>query len=139
MTDHVHVSGSLDAHGDCEAEDFNAEGVLHIDGMLNAGNIEIRTSGWTSSIREIGGSNIRITRSLSNVIGAFIKHLVTGSSILLQTGTIEGDDIFIENTKADVVRGKNVNIGADCEIGLVEYSGSFEQSGKTVVKEFKKI
>jgi hypothetical protein len=37
------------------------------------------------------------------------------------------------------VRGANIKIGDGCEIGLVEYTGSFEQTGRAIVKENRKI
>lgn len=42
----------------------------------------------------------------------------------LEVETIEGEDIDLESTKAELVRGRNVVIGAGCEIERVEYSGT---------------
>jgi cytoskeletal protein CcmA (bactofilin family) len=41
---------------------------------------------------------------------------------ILEVDTIEGDEIYLENTKADIVRGKHVTIGHGCRIERVEYS-----------------
>ncbi|MCL6576409.1 hypothetical protein [Kyrpidia sp.] len=41
--------------------------------------------------------------------------------------TIEGDDIYLENTRARVVRGTRVQIGPGCQIGLLEYSEDFSK------------
>lgn len=56
----------------------------------------------------------------------------------LEAETIEGDEIFVENTRARVVRGKKVQIGEGCEIELIEYSESLEIAPGAQVKEQKK-
>ncbi len=56
----------------------------------------------------------------------------------LEADTIEGDEIFLENTRARVVRGKKVQIGEGCEIELIEYSESLEIAPGAQVKEQKK-
>ena len=40
----------------------------------------------------------------------------------LRATLIEGDEIHLEDTSADVVRGKRVEIGPGCHIETVEYS-----------------
>jgi hypothetical protein len=50
----------------------------------------------------------------------------------------KGDDIYLENTKADFVRGNHVKISPGYEIGIVEYSGTYEYKSESVVKANKK-
>ena len=50
----------------------------------------------------------------------------------LTADTIEGDTIYLENTRAKVVRGANVTIGTDCSIDLVEYSATMTGSAGIV-------
>jgi cytoskeletal protein CcmA (bactofilin family) len=57
----------------------------------------------------------------------------------LEADTIEADEIFLENTKARVVRGKKIQIGEGCEIESVEYSESLEVAPGAQVKEQKKV
>lgn len=52
---------------------------------------------------------------------------------------IEGDDIYLENTKADIVRGNKVKIGPGCQIGVVEYRDDFTHDSKALVKITTKI
>jgi len=57
---------------------------------------------------------------------------------MLEVETIEGDDIYLEYTKASVVRGKKIAIGPGCEIDHVEYSDSLEiDEDAHVVKQDK--
>lgn len=52
---------------------------------------------------------------------------------------IKGDDIFLEYTKAKVVRGNNIIIGSNCEIDLIEYKNNFEQLDDAKIIENKKV
>ena len=47
-------------------------------------------------------------------------------------GSIEGDDIELENVEAEIVRGKYVRIGHGCRIGTVEYGENLEAEPGTV-------
>jgi cytoskeletal protein CcmA (bactofilin family) len=60
------------------------------------------------------------------------------SSGWLEADSIEGDEIFLENTKARMVRGKKITIGAGCEIETVEYSDSLEVSPEARVQHQSK-
>jgi hypothetical protein len=57
----------------------------------------------------------------------------------LEADTIEGDEIFLENTKARVVRGKKIQIGEGCKIESVEYSESLEVAPGAHVKHQTKV
>jgi len=58
---------------------------------------------------------------------------------ILTVNSIEGDDLRLSNTRAKVVRGKNVIIDSGCEIDLIEYTDSLQVSRGSSVKEKKKI
>ncbi|SFM23056.1 protein CcmA, bactofilin family [Paenibacillus sp. 1_12] len=130
------LKGEMKTNGDCEAEVFNARGMFHIGGLLNAGTLDIKLHG-NCEAKEIGGERIRVTRaSLFNPFSFFFK---PSTHALLTAAVIEGDDVHLMNTKAKVVRGNNVIIGSGCEIALVEYKGHFEQQKGAVVHENRKI
>ncbi len=63
----------------------------------------------------------------------FISHVGN-----LQTSIVEGDDIYLEHTIAEVVRGNNVTIGPGCEISVVEYHTSFNQRVMQSLKNINK-
>ncbi|MGV3488932.1 MAG: hypothetical protein ACO1OC_10145 [Tuberibacillus sp.] len=131
----IEASGSIRVNESCAVELFKVKGSFEIGGMLNAETVDIKLY-RDSRVKEIGGGVIDIKRgpkgfSLGKLFGAF-NHF-------LSVDVIEGDDVFLENTRAKVVRGKNVHIGDGCEIGLVEYTNEFKQSGQTKIGEQKKI
>lgn len=134
----VEIKGAADIGGDLECESFSANGGFKIGGLLNAGEIDIKIF-YKSSVNEIGGEKITIAKSNGFAeIGRFIKNLFNIKEYLV-TQCIEGDDIYIENTVAKVVRGNNVTIGPDCDIDLVEYRNELKVSSESRVNNQQKI
>lgn len=128
-TDELVLKGYVKIHGDCSAETFHSHGGFQIDGLLNAGRIEIRQHG-SSHVKEIGGEVIIVRRS---------RALFFNKMNCLVTETIEGDDIHLENTKANTVRGSRIVIGRGCEINLVEYRDDFQQLQDAKVAEHRRL
>lgn len=135
----VTLKGACEIEKDCEAEDFKAYGGFEIKGLLNAGNIEIKIWGGCS-VKEIGGEKIDIRIGNEGVFG-FTKMISMFFSKPkgLETDLIEGDEIYLEETKAKVVRGNNIVIGEGCEIELVEYMGDLRVIANGRVNEQRKI
>lgn len=131
----IHSFGEFTAKNGCDADDFQANGTLNINGTLNAEKVKIQLYYSDSQIQEIGGENIRISKgSLFNVFNWFKPNTAE-----LIAEVIEGDVIYLENTKAKVVRGNNVVIGPGCEIDLIEYKNRYQKSEKSTVTENKRI
>ncbi|WP_337102894.1 bactofilin [Paenibacillus sp. YIM B09110] len=131
------LKGELKAKGACEADQFTVRGMFHIGGLLNAGRLDIKLY-QDCSADEIGGEKITIKKaSLLNPFNLFFFRPDAKAS--LTTNVIEGDQIYIEYTKANIVRGKRVTIGPGCEIGAVEYKESFELMSGSTVKQKRKI
>ncbi|MCK6256100.1 cytoplasmic protein [Fictibacillus sp. KIGAM418] len=128
----VDLKGSIVVKGDLEAEEFVSSGLFEVSGLLNADVIDVKLRYSTSHVQEMGGETIRVQKK-----GAFLPFMKNEG--YLEAKTIEGDDIFLENTTADVVRGKFVRIGSGCEIGLVEYYEEFKALSGSSVKEHRKI
>lgn len=110
----LRVSGGLKCGRDVSAEHFAASGKVEIPGLLNAETIELSASG-RSEIGDIGCGSLTV-RKERNVF--FFGDAKPG----LTVRSIEGDTIWLENTVAEIVRGKNVTVGKHCKIGRVEYS-----------------
>jgi len=128
--ENVNLEGQVTITGKCDAEKFVGSGVFTIAGLLNAGEISIRVYG-PSHVGEIGAETIRVEKESGRSLLGRLK--------ILSTETIEGDEIYLENTKAKVVRGNRVVIGAGCNIELVEYRTAFEQHESAHVVTQKKL
>jgi cytoskeletal protein CcmA (bactofilin family) len=128
--------GSIRVDGDCNAEFFKIEGTFEIEGLLNAGELELSLYG-PSKAHEIGGEKITVKRKGKyDFLG--LRYLI-GSNKELTAESIEGDEIYLENTQAKVVRGNNVELGPNCKIELVEYKNSFKQDESAEVATQRKI
>ena len=76
----------------------------------------------------IGGGTIRVLQKDTAVILGLFRTTPGRARI----GSIEGDDIELENVEAEIVRGKYVRIGHGCRIGTVEYGENLEAEPGTV-------
>lgn len=121
------IKGSITVDGDVEYDTFRATGSFEIKGLLNAETIDIALRHSNSLAEEIGGGKISVKRKSSLL--PFFKN--EGA---LTVKVIEGDDIYLENTEASVVRGNTVKIGPGCTIGRVEYTDHFSQDRSSTVK-----
>lgn len=121
----LEIRGTTKIGGDVQAEQFDAAGVFSVGGLLNAGTITIKLYGGCDA-HDIGGETIDVR------LGKPWAFLPFFGDRNLTADTIEGDTIYLENTRAKVVRGANVTIGPDCSIDLIEYSGSLVGSAGVV-------
>lgn len=153
----VRIEGSSRIGGDCEAEDMRVDGVAQIggnctcerfrvhggiivDGLLNADDIQIDLYHTKSRAKEIGGGHIDVRVALVGAVTAFIRTFFLGKdSVLLETDSIEGDDIYLERTHAGVVRGRDITLGKGCDIDLVEYTGTLTKLDDATVREEHKL
>ncbi|MBP2001754.1 cytoskeletal protein CcmA (bactofilin family) [Paenibacillus shirakamiensis] len=129
------VNGSLKVQGDMQYEVIEVHGSLKVSGLLNAGTIHMELNGGCSA-REIGVEQITVRKrgSLYGILGK-----ITGKFSYLETDIIEGDDIDVEFTKARVIRGNRIRIGAGCEVDLVEYKESYEADPKSDVSRAVRV
>ncbi|GGE15101.1 hypothetical protein GCM10011571_15800 [Marinithermofilum abyssi] len=131
-SEEVEIKGGVSIKGDCEAERFSVKGGFHIEHMLNAGNIAIDLY-RTSKVKEIGGEKITIRKPSHSLLDK-VK-MIFNLSGELSAESIEGDDIYLEHTRAKVVRGNHIHIGPGCEIDRVEYKGSFKSDKEAKVRD----
>lgn len=120
--DRLSLKGSATVQGDCEFESITANGSLQVEGLLNAGSLDLRLQ-WPCRAREIGGDTIKIRRGsgLGNLLGFLPGLFHTAPDARMSADLIEGDHIELEHTTARIVRGNDVVIGPGCDIGQVEY------------------
>lgn len=138
LVDEAKIQGSILVGRDFNTEILNLEGGFTIEGMLNGDILRINLY-WPSKVNEIGGSDITVKKSGKlSFLGIKNKILSEGKNELT-ADVIEGDNIYLENTTARVVRGNNVTIGPGCKIEMVEYKENFKKDGKSEVGVDKKV
>lgn len=134
----IENNGMLGISGELSSESFRSHGGFNIGGLLNSGQIDILIYAPCSA-KEIGGEEIEIRAGSKFALSTFIGSIFPGK--FFKTDTLEGDNIYLEDTIAKTVRGQNVKIGPGCQIDLVEYKNTFQkgQQSDIKVKESRKI
>lgn len=130
------VNGEIDKASEINAEELTLNGEFHVDGAMNIGHGRFNLAG-DSRVKEIFCEQLEVKVSKDSFQGILSGLLSRTSSGRLKVDLIEGDDIFLEHTTADIVRGKIVRIGEGSKIGKVEYSDTLEifEGGTVEVKE----
>lgn len=126
----LHIEGQLSTQGDCTTEAFIVTGGCKVAGLLNAGRVDIHLYS-PSQIREVGGEVIRVR----------VKRKWFGIHRLsrLTVDAIEADEVTLEHTNAQVVRGKIIHIGMNCDIDLVEYTDQLHVVSEATVRNQRKL
>ena len=147
----ITVTGALKTESDVQAERFHAEGPVTIDGELNADSVELELIG-ESAIESIVGGSVRIRCAAEGEAGqnrGIHLHLNLNLPFLgsrrvdydkvmrphLAANLIEADEIELEFTDSETVRGGNIRIGPECVIDRVEYSRSLYVDPNASVRE----
>lgn len=126
------IRGMADFNGTMESEKVEVNGSIKC-GSINAEEIEIKLKGF-GNINELVGTKIsvKVNEPLLIIMNVQIKPSV------LKAKLIEADEVFLENTEADVVSGNIVQIGRGCKIGRVEYRESLKVSDSSSVDQIVK-
>ncbi len=117
----VTVAGGLRVQGSVHTQKFTSKGRFRIGQALEADEVDIRLQGRsTSRVPVIKGSEISVRG------GRRAGDLVVD--------TVEGQEVRLESTRAQLVRGKTVRVGPLCSIDVVE-AKQLEVHETSTVKE----
>jgi len=137
----VKLLGAVNVGHGIEGEFITIKGALKTLGMVNGDEVNIELNG-ICEVEEIGATKVKVLKEYStmNFIGRVICKLFSKNYGYLTIRTIEADEIYLENTIADVVRGEKITIGEGCKIKRIEYSKSLEKlSSESVIEEEIKL
>lgn len=133
----VKTSGWFRSYGDVEAETFVSSGGVTIEGLLNASEVSMNMHG-KCIVREIGGDRITVREGAPwNFVRRILASIIPFMKVRLEANVIEGTNVYVENTTANVIRGHDVTIGQDCEVEIVEYSGNLKVHHNARVREVR--
>ncbi|MHA6482278.1 hypothetical protein ACX1C1_10310 [Paenibacillus sp. strain BS8-2] len=127
----VALSGRLCSGGFIEVEKLDIRGVLESEQGVNAGQARLRMYG-PSRVKEIVGGSIIVRKSRGGKFKEVLKHSRT-TITALEASLIEGDEVYVEWTRADIIRGAKVKIGPGCVVGRVDYRDSLHVHEKSSV------
>lgn len=129
--DNIQVSGEIFISGNCKCENLFLDGKAKIDGLLSGDNLDLNIL-KVNEIKEIGGEKISVKKRTGTYKVLFFTKEINTKLICEE---IEADEIYLENTNCNIVRGRNIEIGDNCVINKIEYTGELKESGKSKIKE----
>ena len=135
----ISSTGMLTVEGDLNSEEFKLDGMLKCSGFLNCESLEL-TSRGTSKLNEVGATNIKLTapaHSINNFLSFFLPDFLKESKVI--ANVIEGDHVYLENCEVKIVRGKDIQIGPKCRIGLIEHSGTCDVHPDSTVDQINQL
>ena len=140
----VKTSGTASVGGNLTAEHIESSGAVNVSGNINADSFvcEMGASASNCSADSIGGSLVKIMRKegefgiFNNVLNAIFNN---GNPSVFTVDEIEGDTVDLVGVHARVVRGHDVNIGEDCRIKRVEYTGKVTYSESAEIGELVEV
>lgn len=128
------VNGDIGSAEELNSDSIEVNGELHIEGAMNIGTGVLNIMGH-SSVSEIFCQNLKVNGDGGSYKGILAGLISMGKGGRLDVRLIEGDDIYLENTTCDIVRGKNIKVGRGSRIRRVEYQESLEIFENGEVKE----
>lgn len=134
QSDKININGFLSVGRNCETKQFASNGKVDIVGLLTAETADVKLF-WDSKVKEINAHKV-VVEKVDKLWVKLVSLIIRPN---LHVETIEGDDVNISFTKANVVRGKDVTIGEGCEIETVEYSENYRCCSKSKVGKVVKI
>ncbi len=129
--DNIKVSGELFVNGNCQCEDLYLDGRMKISGLLSGDNLDLNIS-KVNEIKEIGGEKVSVKKNKTIYKLLFFSKERNAKLICDE---IEADEIYLENTYCNIVRGRNITIGDGCVLNKIEYTGEINITGKSEIKE----
>lgn len=130
------IAGSSIIKDNCEGKNFRSNGKLEISTLLSADMISISPY-ENCYVKEIGGEKITVIPEKVNSISfkSLFYSFSSDKPGILSSDIIEGDKIYLENTKCKIVRGHDIEIGPKCDIEKIEYTGTLSLNEKSTVGE----
>lgn len=134
-TEKFTVNGDIEAADEINADFLQINGAIEGVGSMNIGSGNFNLAG-NSKVNEIFCQELKVNAGNSTYTG-ILSGLISQSNGKLFAELIEGDEIFLENTICDIVRGKNIQIGKGSKIRRVEYQNTLKiyENGEVTEKE----
>jgi len=130
------VNGDIEAADEINSDFLEINGTIKALGSMNIGSGNFNLMG-DSKVNEIFCQDLRVNAGDSSYTGILSGLISRNGNGKLVAELIEGDEIFLENTICDIVRGKNIQIGRGSKIRRVEYQDTLKifENGEVTEKE----
>ena len=137
----LEIYGSASIGKDIEAEEVWIIGGMKHHGFINAERVVIdaKSSGGHMQFNEIGASFVSINKGSEERLWHKIVGLFTMRYSKVKGNIIEADTIKLMEAEIEVLRGDIIEVGPECEIELIEYTGTLKIDETAKVGQIKKI
>lgn len=132
VSDRARITGYMSISGDLQCREVFSDGKLCVSNLLSADKVFLSLCS-KNKIKEIGGEEITVISERKSIFQGILY------SNKLESYSIEGDRIVLENTECTIVRGHNVTINRGCNIESVEYTGEIFVDDRSQVKNIVKL
>ena len=134
-TEKFTINGDIESADEINADFMQINGSVEVGGSMNIGSGNFNLMG-NSKVNEIFCQDLSVNAGNSSYTG-ILSGLISRNNGKLVAELIEGDEIFLENTICDIVRGKNIQIGKGSKIRRVEYQNTLKiyENGEVTEKE----
>lgn len=138
IKDYLKGFGSLFVIKDLRCRLFNFKGELSVDGDIHCDSFNFNISD-SSSAKNIISNNIEIKNKNRDFVGKentlkSFMHKKEDKNIF-KCDYIEAENVFIENTHVNKVKGKNIKIGKGCIVDSLEYTDEVIIDKKSIIKD----
>lgn len=134
------VWGGSVVDGNCSCEEIVVRGGIDVNGLLTAENFYVWMF-WNTKVKDIRGTTISVRR-LNPVISTlknYFRYFESSTPPFLTADSIEGDKVYLEYTRARLVRGTDIVIGPGCEIETIEYQRGLNQDITSEIHHSRKL
>lgn len=133
------ANGFIKIVGDCRTHGCDVRGAMTVDGVLDADRLNIYMEGPVR-VEVIRAKQISVNITRSGTIKRLMQSILPAPwQTQLRADRIEGDDVYLVDTTAALVRGRQVKIGAGCVIDRVEFESELIVHPDAVVRSRERI
>jgi cytoskeletal protein CcmA (bactofilin family) len=125
----VRFEGKLGVGEDLECARLEMHGVLLVDGIITAEEVELALHSGTSRIDRIEAKSVRVRKA-----GEGVSESYFGSEGFLVVDEIFGEEVYLEHCSAKFINCKSIRFGANCQVHALEFSERVDLDQDTVVQ-----
>lgn len=132
--ENLNLAGVMNLNGNLTGENLVIDGAMDVSGEINAEEMSFLMS-HGSGAKSVFGHSIEIRRGKGSRLISMLrarKHEFTCEHM-------ECDKIKIEYCNIKTVSGEDIEIGPQCRIGTLEYSGSYTADPTAVIDKIVKV
>lgn len=135
-SENIDLKGVLNISNDINTSNINSTGVIKVDGHLKAKNISIKIAAF-NKINNINCDHLEVGL-LEEKYDILSLNNVKKGPVYLEAKIIEGNNLNLVKTNADIVIGEHVVLKNNCKVTVLEYYESYQKDDTCEVLQIVK-